>query len=548
MKIFSIVSMITHLIRKISLFFMKEADSLSQIHPTRCWILNALLLVIILPLDLKGQDFQLVEKYLSSLQPKPQYQFNSAMAEIASKLNESKNDLQKFQLLDERTRLLEKTLPERKLNEWVGRITKLGISKEGDAFLSIQLSGSLLGGVEDRKGVEGSKPSGVKQRGLSSGSVIFLTREERLSDLDDKSLIPAGTALFNLLKGFQSGDEVRFNAQLLPEMKTFVRELDQVMNARLLNPRFISRFEYLEKIEIPESRQSTLKKPKNASLTGKSSGDKKLSKIGKAKPAIQETDLLALLPKIDLHLFNGYRLSHYDWDYAPFMDRWLRQMRINLQNDPPPDYLSGNFPEGGRVTVQLELKREGKIANSFIHSVGSVSSLMRNHFERAVLSYELPKLPDNFKHSNLRVGFFHEFPPLPHLLFIQKGQKRIPGNASVEAGKKMNAFDEASAKINQRLQRKIKVKQTLKLYHYQLKKRIEEKIHVFQNFSKNERMLIKLQVTRPVSNTFWEILEEPATSAFRLTLINALERTKIPPLPKLLQDREAHKVLLDIRP
>jgi len=92
------------------------------------------------------------------------------------------------------------------------------------------------------------------------------------------------------------------------------------------------------------------------------------------------------------------------------------------------------------------------------------------------------------------------------------------------------------------------VKQTLKLYHYQLKKRIEEKIHVFQNFSKNERMLIKLQVTRPVSNTFWEILEEPATSAFRLTLINALERTKIPPLPKLLQDREAHKVLLDIRP
>ena len=83
----------------------------------------------------------------------------------------------------------------------------------------------------------------------------------------------------------------------------------------------------------------------------------------------------------------------------------------------------------------------------------------------------------------------------------------------------MNAFDEASAKINQRLQRKIKVKQTLKLYHYQLKKRIEEKIHVFQNFSMNERMLIKLQVTRPVSNTFWEILEEPTTSTFRPTWI-----------------------------
>ena len=112
----------------------------------------------------------------------------------------------------------------------------------------------------------------------------------------------------------------------------------------------------------------------------------------------------------------------------------------------------------------------------------------------------------------------------------------------------MTPFEEASAKISRRLQRKIKLKQTLELYHFELRKRIEDKIRVFQNFPENERMLIQLKITRPVSGTRWDILEEPQSPAFRLVLLNALERSKIPPLPKLLQDREQYTVLLDIRP
>ena len=112
----------------------------------------------------------------------------------------------------------------------------------------------------------------------------------------------------------------------------------------------------------------------------------------------------------------------------------------------------------------------------------------------------------------------------------------------------MTPFEEASAKISRRLQRKIKLKQTLELYHFELRKQIEDKIRVFQNFPENESMLIQLSITRPVSLTRWDILEEPQSPAFRLVLLNALERSKIPPLPKLLQDREEYTVLLDIRP
>ncbi|MGA0320747.1 MAG: hypothetical protein ACO3N5_14675 [bacterium] len=513
-------------------------------------VLQAIVLFSIYPSGLKAQDPQLVDRYLSSIQPSTQLQFNEGMAEIASKWKEADNDLQKFQLLDERTGLLEKTVPDRKIEEWVGRIIKLGISKQGDAFLSIRLSGSISKGNQNKTKQEAEKNSDGMNETKDLTGAVFLTRDERLSDLDDKSLIPAGTPLFNLLKRFKSGDEVRFNAQLLPEMGTFIREIDAEMDSRLLNPKFVSRFEYLEKIDIPEQRQSSLRKSESIPESGKDLEKKPFIRKASSEeqPEIPDKDLLALLPKIDLHLFNEYRLSQYDWNYSNFMDRWFRQVRMNLQTYPPSDYWSGEFPQGGRVILQLQLRKDGTIIKHSTRSEGSVSMMMKEHVERAVFSYELPKLPEHFKHSILSVGFFHDFPPMPHLLFLQKDQEASPKKTSIEPGKTMTPFEEASAKISRRLQRKIKLKQTLELYHFELRKRIEDKIRVFQNFPENERMLIQLKITRPVSETRWDILEEPQSPAFRLVLLNALERSKIPPLPKLLQDREEYTVLLDIRP
>ncbi|MGB0667442.1 MAG: hypothetical protein ACPGRS_11410 [bacterium] len=513
-------------------------------------VLQATVFFCIYPSGLKAQDPQLVDRYLSSIQPSTQLQFNEGMAEIASKWKEADNDLQKFQLLDERTGLLEKTVPDRKIEEWVGRIIKLGISKQGDAFLSIRLSGSISKGNQNKTKQEAEKNSDGMNETKDLTGAVFLTRDERLSDLDDKSLIPAGTPLFNLLKRFKSGDEVRFNAQLLPEMGTFIREIDAEMDSRLLNPKFVSRFEYLEKIDIPEQRQSSLRKAESIPESGKDLEKKPFIRKASSEeqPEIPDKDLLALLPKIDLHLFNEYRLSQYDWNYSNFMDRWFRQVRMNLQTYPPSDYWSGEFPQGGRVILQLQLRKDGTIIKHSTRSEGSVSMMMKEHVERAVFSYELPKLPEHFKHSILSVGFFHDFPPMPHLLFLQKDQEASPKKTAIEPGKTMTPFEEASAKISRRLQRKIKLKQTLELYHFELRKRIEDKIRVFQNFPENERMLIQLKITRPVSGTRWDILEEPQSPAFRLVLLNALERSKIPPLPKLLQDREEYTVLLDIRP
>ena len=131
------------------------------------------------------------------------------------------------------------------------------------------------------------------------------------------------------------------------------------------------------------------------------------------------------------------------------------------------------------IKFQFELNPEGNILNQIINSEESVSKMMKAHFERAILSYELPKLPKDLKHSNLKIGFIHEFPPLPHLLYIPLEQKNVLVESSKESEKEMTVFEKRFVKINERLQRKIKLKQALKLYHYQLKKRIEKQIHVF---------------------------------------------------------------------
>ena len=139
-------------------------------------VLQVILLFSIYPSDLNAQDPQLVDRYLSSIQPSTQLQFNEGMAEIASKWKEADNDLQKFQLLDERTGLLEKTVPDRKIEEWVGRIIKLGISKKGDAYISILLSGSISKGNQNKTKQEAKKYSaGMNENKDLTGSVFLLS-------------------------------------------------------------------------------------------------------------------------------------------------------------------------------------------------------------------------------------------------------------------------------------------------------------------------------------------------------------------------------------
>ncbi|MFL2748617.1 MAG: hypothetical protein ACJ0DI_03870 [bacterium] len=67
------------------------------------------------------------------------------------------------------------------------------------------------------------------------------------------------------------------------------------------------------------------------------------------------------------------------------------------------------------------MTKDGTIIKHSTRSEGSVSMMMKEHVERAILSYELPKLPEHFKHSILSVGFFHDFPPMPPPFVPSKG-------------------------------------------------------------------------------------------------------------------------------
>ena len=108
--------------------------------------------------------------------------------------------------------------------------------------------------------------------------------------------------------------------------------------------------------------------------------------------------------------------------------------------------------------------------------------------------------------------------------------------------------EKAAALIDSRLQKKLKLKKTREEYHLKLKDRIETQFQVFQPFSPKEQMLIRLDVARSVQQTRWEILEDSSSPAFRLEVVNALESSRIPPVPRLIQEADVYPVLLGITP
>ena len=89
--------------------------------------------------EARAQDT--LDAYLRKLTPESQLELIEGMNEISTAWHQASNDLEKFSLLEDRTRLLKKIMPERQVENWVGTITEMGVTQQGEAFLVIELQG-----------------------------------------------------------------------------------------------------------------------------------------------------------------------------------------------------------------------------------------------------------------------------------------------------------------------------------------------------------------------------------------------------------------------
>ncbi len=111
-----------------------------------------------------------------------------------------------------------------------------------------------------------------------------------------------------------------------------------------------------------------------------------------------------------------YGLSDYNWPYESYMGRWAKGLLYSWRNHPPPDYISGNVPQGGNVFVQVTLNLKGELIAYEVTDVERASRFMVDSVLDAISgTSNLPPLPNDFKGKELQVHFKFIYPSLYHL-------------------------------------------------------------------------------------------------------------------------------------
>jgi len=131
------------------------------------------------------------------------------------------NELKKSVVRSQRKAGLKKMFGRSKsVSGWTGTIKSMGTNGDGNAYVTIQLTGS---------------------------KVEVLTMNNAFSDIAYGTLIPQGSAVFNSLANLSVGDKVRFSGRFLAGDKDFIAEMSLTERGSMTAPELVFKFSSLTK-------------------------------------------------------------------------------------------------------------------------------------------------------------------------------------------------------------------------------------------------------------------------------------------------------------
>jgi len=172
--------------------------------------------------------------------PEKQQNFMKSLEKFAFQYKTSPNSVEKFLLRQKRQKFLAGQIKDRVFTEWIGRIKNLRTTKNGKAYLVIELAD--IPSIEEKK----SKIQPIF-------SVTMGTWNNAYTDLDYNTLIFPGTTMHNWLANFRLCEWVVFSGNSFAADEDFIKEASPTQTESMLSPQFILKFEYLDKIDFPES-------------------------------------------------------------------------------------------------------------------------------------------------------------------------------------------------------------------------------------------------------------------------------------------------------
>lgn len=143
--------------------------------------------------------------------PENQKKFLKVMAGAAEQYESAPNELVKSTIDKQRRTDSREFTPSGKLSGWVGVLERLGTNGDGNGIVVIR----------------------------ANPNTTFQTWNNAFSDIEDKTLIPNGSALYNAVAQLAEGTPVTFSGRLVDEGSTTER-------GSVMEPEFIVRFSQIE--------------------------------------------------------------------------------------------------------------------------------------------------------------------------------------------------------------------------------------------------------------------------------------------------------------
>ena len=473
---------------------------------------------------------------LMSMVPEKQKEFMNSLANFASQYKTSPNSVEKFLLRQKRQGFLAGQIKDRVFKEWIGRIKTLRTTKNGKAYLVIELAN--IPSVEEKK-----------NQILTVFRVSMGTWNNAYTDLDYNTLILPGTAMHNWLANFRLCEWVVFSGKSFAGEEDFLKEASPTQTESMLSPNFILKFEYLDKLDFPESEiklTESNEESKNIIMLNVSNSEEKSSVVTQNSVISRSKNISKyFIPELTIRFYQEYRLSNYDWDYHSYIHRWHQLIRYHWRNHPPNDYLEGTIPEGGEVFVLATVVRDGLVSSYQVRSLGDVTDNMLESAMESTRAVILPPLPEDFPDEKLIVEFRFYHSPIDHLIESEVENEKV--EFLFKDNKTMDG-SEFKSKMAQKLLQKQLLSEARISFNEVLRREFSAHFEPHQRFEPNLELKFEFSINSS-GKVFDQKLTKPGISEkFQLAVLNGLNKARFKPLPKLLRSEAPYRVRLRVIP
>ena len=158
------------------------------------------------------------EKFLNQYSSPNQIAFHRALKNFSKEYKDSSNEIKKSAVFRKRRDYLLKTIQGGRVLNWVGFIKKIGTTKGGE-FAYVNITSEI-----------------------AEYPVSYRTRNNRLSDIGDNTMIPLNTYVYNQLANLNEGEKVIFSARFLADKQDGYKEGGLTEQGNVTESDFIVKF------------------------------------------------------------------------------------------------------------------------------------------------------------------------------------------------------------------------------------------------------------------------------------------------------------------